>query len=332
VRVEVESVAGLRFDDGSPVRAASAVVGFGGGWLVAQDDATHGAWVRAGGVTRVRLLPPVRGLDTFEEAAGTKVHKPDLEAAFAVADGMPGRDGSVVLLGSGSSPARMRGVLVRPPAADGSVDAAPGADLTPLYAAVARALGVEPDLLNLEGACVVRGALRWFQRGLPSGGVPTASVDVDLGALLAVLTGEESAHEVPVTGARAYVLGDVHGVGLAVTDAVALPGGSVLVSAAAEDTTNPRDDGPVVGSALALLDGAVLDVAVPDRAVLDRAVPGAAHPATDRVVLPEIQGAVAKVEGLAVVEHGTDGVRLLATVDADDSTAPSLAVGLQVRW
>ena len=38
------------------------------------------------------------------------------------------------------------------------------------------------------------------------------------------------------------------------TDAVALPDGRVLVSAAAEDTPDPVDDGPVVAAALALLD------------------------------------------------------------------------------
>ncbi|MBB2922128.1 DUF6910 family protein [Cellulomonas cellasea] len=317
MQVEVEHVTALRFDDGSPVRAASAVVAFGGGWLVAQDDATHAAWVRPDGVTPVRALPPVRGLDTFEEERGTKALKPDLEAAFVVPDDLlgdlpvdgPGGDGAVVLLGSGSSPARVRGCLLRPP---GSADAEPlVADLAPLYAAVTRRLGVDADLLNLEGACVVGNVLRWFQRGLPDAGVPTASVDVDLRALLAALVGDARPADVPVTGARRYDLGDARGVGLAVTDAVLLPDGAVLVSAAAEDTPDPRDDGPVVGSVLAVLDGGVV---------------------RDRADLPHVHGAVAKVEGLGVVEHTGDGVRLLATVDADDPTEPSLAVGLRVRW
>ena len=52
----------------------------------------------------------------------------------------------------------------------------------------------------------------------------------------------------------------------------------------------------------------------------------------DRVDLPHVQGTVTKVEGLAVVGPTVDGVRLLATVDADDPAAPSLAVGLRVRW
>lgn len=310
MQVEVEHVTALRFDDGTPVRAASAVVAFGGGWLVAQDDATHAAWVRPGGVTPVRALPPVRGLDTFEEARGTKALKPDLEAAFVVPDGLRGGAGAVVLLGSGSSPARVRGSLLRPPGAC-VVGGPVVADLAPLYVAVARRLGIDADLLNLEGACVVGDVLRWFQRGLPDAGVPTASVDVDLRALFGALAGDARAADVPVAGERRYDLGSARGVGLAVTDAVLLADGAVLVSAAAEDTPDPRDDGPVVGSVLAVLDGGVV---------------------RDRVDLPHVHGAVAKVEGLGVVEHAADGARLLATVDADDPAEPSLAVGLRVRW
>ncbi|MGW6131693.1 DUF6910 family protein [Cellulomonas sp. NPDC055163] len=309
MQVEVEHVTALRFDDGTPVRAASAVVAFAGGWLVAQDDATHAAWVRPGGVTPVRALPPVRGLETFEEARGTKALKPDLEAAFVVPDGRRGGAGAVVLLGSGSSPARVRGCLLRPPGPTGGPEPVV-ADLAPLYAAVTRRLEIEADLLNLEGACVVGDALRWFQRGLPHAGVPTASVDVDLDGLLRALDGGVRPDDVPVRGLRRYALGDVGGVGLAVTDAAALRDGTVLVSAAAEDTPDPRDDGPVVGSALAVLDGSRV---------------------RDGVALPRLDGAVVKVEGLAVVEHAGDDLRLLATVDADDPDAPSLAVRLRVR-
>jgi hypothetical protein len=309
MHVHADDVRPLRFDDGAPVRAASAVVPFGDGWLIAQDDATHAAWVRHGSVTRVRVLPPVEGLDTFEEATGTKHLKPDVESAFAV----PGRPGSVVLLGSGSAPVRMRGAVVT----DGpNGPASVTADLTPLYARAAQALQVPLELLNLEGACVLGGTLRWFQRGVPSAGVATASVDVDLDGLLAALEGTLPMAEVRLGDARRYDLGEVDGVGLAVTDAVSLSDGSLLVSAAAEDTVDPREDGPVVGSVLAVLLG-------------DAVVASA--------LLPPIEGAVPKIEGLAVVEDRTrestaTGVRLLATVDSDDATAPSLSLELHASW
>ena len=94
--------------------------------------------------------------------------------------------------------------------------------------------------------------------------------------------------------------------GLAVTDAVALPDGRVLVSAAAEDTPNAVDDGPVVAVALALLDGPRVAAVAP------------------------LSGEPHKVEGLAVLSAAPDLV-LVAVVDADDPDAPSLLLDLTVR-
>ncbi|MEU4423355.1 hypothetical protein AB0F81_22240 [Actinoplanes sp. NPDC024001] len=282
----------LTFDDGSPVRAASAVAPFGDGWLVVQDDATHAAWVRPGSTVAVRVAEPVEGLEVFSEAAGTKHLKPDFEAACPVPSG-------VLLLGSGSSPARMRASLVRPGASFAT------ADVTSAYREVALALDLRPDQLNLEGACLVGDRLRWFQRANLAAGAPTASVDVDLAALLAAISGEAAA-PIKIDGVRRYDLGTIGSVALAITDAVALPDGRVLVSAAAEDTPNAVDDGPVVGAAVALLDG-------------ERVVAVAELPEPD------------KVEGLAVREITADGIRLLAVVDADDPTVPSRRLDLWIR-
>ncbi|MFI7547826.1 DUF6910 family protein [Actinoplanes sp. NPDC049599] len=288
MRVEVESDTPLWFGPGSPVRAASAIAAFGDGWLVAQDDATHAAWLRPDGVTAVRVLDPVGGHDTFSSAAGTKHLKPDFEAAVTVDDG-------VLLLGSGSTAARMRAALVTAPGTVRIVD------LTPVYHRIAAALGLPVDRLNLEGAARIGDRLRWFQRGNSAAGVPSAAVDVNLSALLAAAAPE-------VGSARRYDLGAVRGVALAVTDAVALPDGRMLVSAAAEDTPNAVDDGPVVGAALALLDD--------DRVLAVAAVPGGPH----------------KIEGLAVRRVGPAGVSLIAVVDADDPDAASGRLDLRVTW
>jgi hypothetical protein len=296
MRVELATTTPMRFADDTPVRAASGIAAYGAGWLVVQDDATHGCVWADGTGQALRLVPPIEGHETFDEASGTKALKPDLESVVA----LPG--GRVLALGSGSTDARMRSVLVAP---DGTTSVAA---LGPLYARVTDALGVPPDQLNLEGACVVGGSLRWFQRGLPSAGAPTASVDLDLDALLAAATG--GSPDVAVTRLRQYDLGTVAGVGLAVTDAVTLADGLVLVSAAAEDSPSTYDDGPVVGSALALLNG-------------DRLV--------DLAMLPALDGAVAKVEGLGLAEQRADGwIGLLAVVDADDPAVPSLLLELRV--
>jgi hypothetical protein len=294
VRIEVVSSTPLRFGDGTPVRAASGVARYAAGWLVVQDDATHGCLWQDGAGSRLRLFAPVGGHDLFDEASGTKELKPDLEAVVS----LPG--GRTLALGSGSTPARMRGVLL-------SESSILVAGLSPVYARVADALGVAPDRLNLEGAAVVGEVLRWFQRGLPSAGVPSASVDVALEGLLDTASGRTAA--VHVTGVRHYDLGAVAGVGLAITDAVSLPDGSVLVSAAAEDSPSAYDDGPVVGSALLLLDG-------------ERVI--------DRGELPLVGGTVAKVEGLALVGHRGDVLDLVAVVDADDPAVPSRLLELTV--
>ncbi|WP_138758951.1 DUF6910 family protein [Modestobacter altitudinis] len=303
MQVFVDDVRALWFDDGSPVTAASALAPLGAGWLIAQDDATSAAWQHAGRVDPLRLLPAVEGHDRFTEAAGTKPLKPDLEVACpAEVDGLP----AVLLLGSGSTGRRMRGVLVR------LVDGRPvvsAADLDPLYARVAARLGVPLDQLNLEGAGRSGATLRWFQRGNLAAGLPSASIDVAVADLVEVVLGRADPDAVAVAAPRTYDLGEVGGVGLAVTDAVALPDGRLLLSAAAEDTPNAVDDGPVVGTALVLVDGdAVVAVAA----------------------IPEVHGRVQKVEGLALRGARDGAVHLLGVVDADDPEAPSVQLDLRV--
>jgi hypothetical protein len=309
MRSDIEAVTRLRFDDGTPVRAASAVARLGPGWLVAQDDTTHAAWWRGDSVHPVRIFPPVDGHEVFDEAAGTKHLKPDLEAACEVS--FAGRD-AVLLLGSGSSEARMRGALVT---SVGEGAETVHADLTPLYDAVAGALSVATGDLNLEGACVLGSVLRWFHRGLPSAGLPTASVDIDLAQLVAAVGDDLDPADLSPFNAVTYDLGSVDGVGLAATDAVVLTGSpdrpTLLVSAAAEDTPNPRDDGPVVGSALVVLDGSHVVASAP---------------------LPRIDGNISKVEGLALVEQTGRIALVLATVDADDHASPSQALHLRLTW
>ena len=304
MEVVLEGVRELRFTDGAPVRAASGVARFGDGFLVAQDDATHAAWFSDGPATPVRLLPPSEGRDTFDEASGTKHLKPDLEAACEVTT----HDASGVLfLGSGSSPERMRWSLLQ---REGPGTKHQVADVSALYAVVAEALGVPLDLLNMEGACVLGETLRWFHRGMPSAGWPTASVDLPLGGVLDTALGRARPEDVPVRNSMTYELGDADEVGLAITDAVALPGDAILVSAAAEDSPNPRDDGPVVASALAVVrDGVVGTV----------------------VELPQVRGAVAKVEGLMLLESDHRQARVLAVTDADDPADTSLALELRIR-
>ncbi len=306
MHVEVSGAELLRFGDGSPVRAASAVVPFGDGHLVISDDAIHAAWFRRGGEpTRLRLLPPVDGEEVFDEESGTKHLKPDLEAACEVSvDGAPP---AVLVMGSGSSPRRMRWCLVR--LDDGTPDVVV-TEMAQVYAAAAAAVDVDLDALNLEGACVVGRSLRWFHRGLPSAGLPSGSVDLDLDAVWSAALGEADAADLRVTRPRHYDLGSVDGVGLAITDVVALPGGDLLACAAAEDSPNPRDDGPVTATALARLRGDRVDAVVR---------------------LPDLDGRILKVEGMMVLDVDAASATLFVVTDVDDADAPSRAASLRVR-
>lgn len=291
MRITVEAVTELWFEDGLPVRAASAITPHLDGNLIAQDDATSGALVRDDRVERIRLLPPVEEYDVFAAADGTKHLKPDLEAACAIGGGR------TLLLGSGSTPARMRGIVLAP-TGDPIV-----LDLTELCGRVASVLGIEPAHLNLEGACLVGDRLRWFNRGLPAAGLTSASVDVPLAHLL---TGT-AVPENPMT----WDLGIAGGLGLAITDAATLADGRILVSAAAEDTPTTYDDGPVVAAALAVLDGSSVAAVA---------------------TLPPVEGAVVKLEGIRVVEETRRAARCLGVVDSDDPSAPSLLLDFAVEW
>jgi hypothetical protein len=94
---------------------------------------------------------------------------------------------------------------------------------------------------------------------------------------------------------------------LAITDAVTLPDGRICVSATAEDAPDAVADGPVLGSALALIGASSSDV--------------------DVLSLPSAI-ADCKIEGLALMGDQAAGVRLLAVVDDDDPSIASPAFSL----
>ena len=297
MRVTLTSSTPLRFADGTPVRAASGVARYGAGWLVVQDDATHALRV---GVRRrgraLRLVAPVEGHDTFEEASGTKALKPDLEAVVALPDGR------TLALGSGSTPARMRCVLLlgehdpgRRPARR-STPGSPSSSRSRRTSSTSRA----PPWSATRCGGSSAGCRPRAHRAPASTSSWTAS---------STMRPERR----PRSGSRVlrrYDLGTVAGVGLAVTDAISLPGGLVLVSAAAEDCPDVRRrPGGRLGPRPARRRARCVDLAE----------------------LPLLDGEVAKVEGLALVGHRDDVLDLVAVVDADDPEVPSLLLELVVE-
>lgn len=224
------------------VRAASAVRRVGSLRYVVQDDVAAIAVVDAAGHVRPVVLPPgPHGARSFDDRAGNKHLKLDLEAGVVLPDGR------FVAFGSGATMRRERLVAFD---GDGAVRVLTAA---PLYAALREtaASGV-PGRLNVEGAVVVGDRLRLFQRAV--GPEPAnASVDVDLDEFLAWLDGEPT---VPAPrDLRRFDLGAAGGCAFGFTDAAALDDGRVAFVACAEDSLDPVRDGPVLGCRFGVIDG-----------------------------------------------------------------------------
>ncbi len=207
------------------VRAGSALIFTGGRLLVVQDDALAVAWVdpRTGAIEHLILEGDGGPL--------VKAKKPDFESAFL------GRDGSITLLGSGSTAARYRAARFDIPGG-----AAPRFhDCTPLFHAIGARLGAAP---NLEGAVLVGERLHLFHRG--SGDDLSAIVEVEASAI--------GAEAVTVLAFTRCDLGTAAGVPLTFTDATGC-GDAMIYLAVAEDTPNAVDDGPIAGAAVGVLAG-----------------------------------------------------------------------------
>lgn len=263
------------------VAAASGLV-CAGDWLyVIPDDATQligfSKTVRSEAGRAYRLFLDIElPLEELER----KGQKPDLESLALV----PWRGGQALLaIGSGSTPRRRRGVL-QSLGAEGAVDGEPIVfELGPLYEALPY------KSLNLEGLAAVGDALFLGQRGNSSEGC-NALIELNLSEALGAIEAGRAWDAKLIRGSRPLELGDLEGVPLTLTDLTPLDESHLLISAAAEATENPYDDGVVAGSALGryrLSDGRL-----------------------DMIVL----NGSWKVEGVEVLDDG----RILMVTDADD--------------
>lgn len=229
-------------------RAASAVRRWQRRLVVIQDDVNA---IAMGGSENPALLEAwllPRGEDgrrSFDDALGNKHLKLDLEAAAVLPDGR------LLALGSGSTPARERLVIAD---AEGGIVLRDAADL---YASLRRATAFSGSELNIEGAVVQDGWLRFFQRGngqASRGLQPVSAVgDVPLSAFLAWLDAGAAAPE--LARILCVELGDVAGVPLGFTDATLLGSGAIAFVACAERSPDVTRDGEVLACRLGLLEG-----------------------------------------------------------------------------
>jgi hypothetical protein len=237
------------------VRAGSGIARVGGRIAVVQDDASFVALVDpATGIADAVTLPADEGgLRQFDDARGNKRHKLDLETCVAIGDA---GDELLVALGSGSTAAREKIVVVR--GIGGGAPEVRVVDASALYASLRQTIDFAGSELNVEGAAVIGGALRLFNRGngAPREGLlpADASCDLDFPAFLAYLR-DPRAHRPPSPSRVArYDLGEMGGRPLTFTDAAVLDG-RVWFTGAAEDSPDATRDGPVAGSAIGVLKG-----------------------------------------------------------------------------
>jgi len=267
------------------VRSASGIVRLGGRIAVIQDDANFIALIdpETGLADAITLPAGEGGVRQFDDLRGNKRFKLDLESVVVVGD-------TLIAFGSGSLPARERIVTVH--GTEARV-----VDASALYARLRAATEFSGSELNVEGAAVLAGTLRLFNRGngaARDGLHPVnASCDLDLAAFLAFLGGAPAPSP---SNVRQYDLGVIHGFPLTFTDAVAL-GDAILYSAAAEDSPDATRDGPVAGAVIGIIEG-------------------------DSARYCEVDAG--KIEGILPLSSG----RILAVVDPDDPHLPSTLLEL----
>ncbi|MBI4510438.1 MAG: hypothetical protein HY698_12445 [Deltaproteobacteria bacterium] len=274
--------------------AASGIAALGSLLYVVADDETDLRVLARDGAPLGTI--PLFAESLPEDPVARKAAKPDLEAVTLLPDSR------VLVLGSGSTPARMRGAAVPPwPCADSPRLI----DLAPLYQSLSRKI---PEL-NIEGAAASQGLLRLFHRGNGAAGV-SAVVDLSLDGVLDALCASRPWDQGLVREIHRVQLGSLQGIPLGFTDAAPLPGGQLIFSAAAEDSPDTYRDGPCAGSIVGLMDADL------------------------RVLWTKLIDTPTKIEGLhaSLSSHGAS-IELLMVADADDprQKSPLLEASILTR-
>ncbi|HET8939996.1 MAG TPA: hypothetical protein VFN67_41430 [Polyangiales bacterium] len=213
-------------------------------YVIADDLLTLAVYDLRGVRTQnISLLPG----ELPDEHAARKAQKPDFEALLS----MP--DGSVLVLGSGSTQRRQRAVWVQDIATSRTSIVI---DMSELYTALAREL---PEL-NIEGGAVFGAHLYLCSRGNGARRDNTL-VELDLERVLAALQASQRLAANCLLSIQRIQLPELEGVPLSLTD-LAVHGPGLVFSAAAEASANTYDDGACAGSVVGKLsaDGTASDL------------------------------------------------------------------------
>jgi hypothetical protein len=272
--------------------AASGLACVGSHIYVVADDELHLGVFSASGNAPGRLLRLFDGELPAEKATRKKA-KPDLEAITVLPPFGNCPHGALLALGSGSKKNRCRGALLR-------LDDRSGIDGLPVPI---DASGWFDDLdrrfaaLNIEGAVAIGEELRLLQRANKKH-PQNAIIRYPLGPVLDALATSAAIPAIAPSATDLVDLGWIDGVPLGFTDGAALPDGSMVFTAVAEDTEDTYNDGACLAAAIgvAARDGSVRFV--------------------ERInECPKVEGVAARVDD--------NVIRLLLVTDADDPTVPA---------
>ncbi len=210
-------------------------------YVVADNDLKLGILdIEDGSRTLDAILPGVLPID--EKAR--KKEKPDFESMFRVSDARLPSDG-LVAFPSGSTEKRFTAVYV-PTRADGSVNlnGIVKFDLTPIFRPLVEKYGA----INIEGSLIEGDRLVLFHRG-NSEGDSNKIFEFKKSDFIDLIMGINNENKIDLLSTQIIDVGELDGVKLTVTD-IALFENRRFFIAAAENTTNPIDDGEVMGTVL----------------------------------------------------------------------------------
>ncbi len=259
-------------------------------YVIADDELQLGVFCRSdrkpGHLLRIfdGVLP--------ESKNDRKKQKPDLEALCLLPPYGEYPHGALLMLGSGSKRNRRMGAILGLDE-EGAVSGPPQVvDFSPVF----DQLDVEFAALNIEGAIVSGDELRLLQRGNKRHN-KNAVIRFILSEFLDTLSTDRSRIIKPCT-INVYDLGEINGVPFCFTDAAALPDGSMVFTAVAEDTEDTYYDGPCTGAAIGVLDN------------------DGHLRCLHRLYRPQkVEGVDAKVDGKVI--------RVVLVTDADDISIPA---------
>lgn len=271
--------------------AASGLVQMGQFLYVVADDENHvGIFPRDSDEhgTLQRLFPGDLPLTLAER----KEEKSDVEVLTFIPGSRKYPYGALLALGSGSKKTRRQGAIIAFDNPDKLADEVEIIDLTSLY----RQLKIEIGKLNIEGAAIVDKDIVLFQRGNKSNKI-NFTIRFPLKQFYQSILAADTKPKLDVI-IRDYSLGEIAGIPLCFTDATPLPDGSLVFTAAAENTADAYNDGACMGSAIGIInsDGKLHSIQTIDELV--------------------------KLEGIEASVIGNT-VQLLLVTDADDEAVPA---------